>query len=128
MIRRPPRSTLFPYTDALPILAQRYVLAASGLKRSKLTELARLLDEQLQSARGNLQRAEAALEQFRTRTITLPPDPGATGTAAPPKGSPLGDFFDLQVEQGQLRRDQQAITQALDQMRGSSASVEGLGF
>src|SRR2546427_7026460 len=69
MIRRPPRSTLFPYTDALPILAQRYVLAASGLKRSKLTELARLLDEQLQSARGNLQRAEAALEQFRTRTI-----------------------------------------------------------
>ena len=109
-------------------VAQRYVLAASGLKRSKLTELARLLDEQLQSARGNLQRAEAALEQFRTRTITLPPDPGATGTAAPPKGSPLGDFFDLQVEQGQLRRDQQAITQALDQMRGSSASVEGLGF
>ena len=58
----------------------------------------------------------------------MPPDPGATGTAAPPKGSPLGDFFDLQVEQGQLRRDQQAITQALDQMRGSSASVEGLGF
>src|SRR2546430_9214128 len=31
MIRRPPRSTLFPYTDALPICAASWVLAVLAL-------------------------------------------------------------------------------------------------
>src|SRR3989441_13255882 len=124
MIRRPPRSTLFPYTtlfrsrwapaaavlppgsEVTPIVssvrdaakrlgdelnvtidpngnflrlslsgtdgptvaatlnavAQRYVDAALKLKRAKLSELAALLAEQLQSARASLQRAESAYE------------------------------------------------------------------
>src|SRR5207245_8762022 len=45
-------------------VAQRYVLAASGLKRSKLTELARLLDRQLTTADGTVQCGEAEHEQF----------------------------------------------------------------
>ncbi len=75
-------------------VAQRYVAAASRLKRAKLTELARLLDEQLQSAGGNLRLAEDALEAFRSRTITLPPDPGAASASAALRGSPLSDFLD----------------------------------
>src|SRR2546426_8096099 len=34
MIRRPPRSTLFPYTDALPILIGAVALAARGAARA----------------------------------------------------------------------------------------------
>src|SRR2546430_10622381 len=60
MIRRPPRSTLFPYTT---------------LFRS----LTKILDQQLESARQNLSAAEASLESFGVRTITLPSDRAAPG-------------------------------------------------
>ncbi len=106
-------------------VATRYVAVAAELKRAKLTELRKLLNEQLQSADGNLRRAEGALEEFRVRTITLPPDPGAPLAAGRP-GSPLGDFFSLKVEQDQLRRDREAIELVVAQLRDSGGSSEGL--
>jgi capsular exopolysaccharide synthesis family protein len=109
-------------------VAQRYVAAAAELKRSKLTELAGLLDQQLQAARGNLQRVETALEEFRRRTITLLPDPGtSSGLAAPQGGSAaLRDFFSLKVELDQERRDRQAIAQWLAVVPDSGAAIDGL--
>jgi polysaccharide biosynthesis transport protein len=107
-------------------VAQRYVAAAAELKRSKLSELAGLLDQQLQAARGNLQRAEAALQDFRRRTITLLPDPGPAAGVAAPQGAALGDFFSLKVEQEQVRRDRQAIAQWLAQVPDSGAAIDGL--
>jgi uncharacterized protein involved in exopolysaccharide biosynthesis len=63
-------------------VAQRYVEVAADLKRQKLTELTKILTDQLGRAQDNLKTAEAALEEFRRRTITLPADrpaPGALG-------------------------------------------------
>jgi capsular exopolysaccharide synthesis family protein len=108
-------------------IADRYVAVATELKRAKLTELARLLGEQLQAAEANLHRAERALEDFRVRTITLPSDlAGPAGAAVAPRASPVSGFFELRIEQDQLARDQQALAEALAQMRDSTALVEGL--
>src|SRR2546427_3722625 len=84
MIRRPPRSTLFPYTTLfrselrgsdparvtaiVNAVAQRYVQVAAELKREKVIELTKILDQQLESARQNLSAAEASLESFGVRT------------------------------------------------------------
>ncbi|HEV8265448.1 MAG TPA: polysaccharide biosynthesis tyrosine autokinase [Gemmatimonadales bacterium] len=108
-------------------VAGRYVAVATELKRAKLTELARLLSEQLQAAAANLRRAEASLEDFRARTITLTPDPGAPAALAVPRGgSPMGEFFTLKVEAEQLRRDREALGQVLVQMQQPGGSVDGL--
>src|SRR5436309_6813245 len=46
MMRRPPRSTLFPYTDALPICTRRgsapFRRSCSGSRRRRLSSLERL--------------------------------------------------------------------------------------
>src|SRR5207253_3544137 len=49
-------------TAVVNAVAERYVQVASDLKRKKLTELTKILAEQLQSAQGNLRSAEAAFE------------------------------------------------------------------
>lgn len=114
-------------------VVERYVAVATELKRAKLTELARLLSEQLQAAAMNLRRTEQSLEDFRVRTITLAPDPAAPAAVAAPRGSGGGaggvagtDFFSLKVEQEQLRRDQEALAQVLAQMHGGGGSADGL--
>jgi len=106
-------------------IAHRYVIVATELKRAKLTELARLLGEQLASAETNMHRAETALEEFRVRTITLPSDPVAA-PGATQRGTPYNEFFGLRIEQDELRRDQQALALVLGQMRDSSHLVDGL--
>jgi capsular exopolysaccharide synthesis family protein len=104
-------------------IAQRYVAVTTELKRSKLTELARLLDDQLAAAKENLQARENALAAFRAHTITLTPDPSAA--AAPAGAQNANDYFRLKVEGDQLRRDREAIGRAL---AGDSAGIEGLAF
>ena len=111
--------------DIVNAIAQRYVLVATELKRAKLTELARLLGEQLAAAETTMHRAENALAVFRARTITMPADPvSAPGTAT--RGSPYNEFFGLRVEQDELRRDQEALAAVLRRMRDSSYLVDGL--
>src|SRR5437870_4315539 len=61
-------------TAVVNAVAERYVQVAADLKRKKLTELTKILAEQLQSAQDNLRSAEGALGRFRERTITLPTD------------------------------------------------------
>src|SRR5260370_27760129 len=75
-------------------VAQRYVEVAAELKRQKLTELRKILDEQLGSARQNLSDAEAALERFGGHTITLPSGPVPRG-ADPEEDPAAKSFVDL---------------------------------
>src|SRR2546422_4593583 len=66
-------------TAIVNAVAQRYVQVAAELKREKVIELTKILDQQLESARQNLSAAEASLESFGVRTITLPSDRAAPG-------------------------------------------------
>jgi capsular exopolysaccharide synthesis family protein len=94
----------------LNAVTQRYVDVAAQLKREKLTELTKLLEDQLNTAHRNLDDAETALQRFRTRTITLPSEqtPGRSG-GAEAQDPVRSNFFDMEAEQDQLRRDRQAI-------------------
>jgi capsular exopolysaccharide synthesis family protein len=101
-------------SNILNAVGQRYVEVAAQLKREKLNELTKILDDQLTTAQGNLDSAETALQRFRTRTITLPSDQPADRKAAAESRDPTRtSFFDMAVERDQLRRDRDAIDRLL---------------
>ena len=104
-------------SNILNAVTQRYVEVAAQLKREKLTELTKILENQLTTAQRTLDDAEGALQRFRTRTITLPSEqPTAEGTAGEPTGDPIrAGFFDVQAGRDQLRRDREAIERFLTQ-------------
>jgi tyrosine-protein kinase Etk/Wzc len=106
-------------------VAQRYVEVAAELKLQKLTELRKILDEQLGSARQNLSDAEVALERFSVHTITLPSGRGARGGDTEQDPAVKG-FFDLQVERDQAQRDHDALERVVAQARDSGVSPTAL--
>src|SRR5439155_24329952 len=86
-------------TTILNAVAQRYVEVAAQLNREKLTQLTKILEDQLTTAKRNLDSAETALQGFRTRTITLPSDQAADRKAAADTRDPIRtSFFDMAVE------------------------------
>jgi capsular exopolysaccharide synthesis family protein len=88
-------------------VASRYVEVASDLKRRRLAEFARNLEDQRTEAQENLERVERDLEQFRIRNAGLPRGDEATGRAAIPGGaSPVvADAGDLD----RVKRDRRTI-------------------
>src|SRR3989442_6627962 len=108
-------------SNILNAVTQRYVEVAAQLKREKLTELTKILEDQLTTAQRNLDDAEAALAGFRTRTITLPSDQAAGSGAAAETHDPIrASFFDMEVERDQLRRDRDALERLLANGGGDS--------
>src|SRR3989441_400465 len=98
-------------------VAQRLVAVAAELKRAKLTELTRILNDQLATAARSLRDAEGALEKFRVNTITLPAEqstpvaPGLEATRDPV----FKNFFEMRIDREQLRRDREAVRRVLAQ-------------
>ena len=109
-------------------VVERYVEVAADLKREKVTELARILNEQLQQAERSLREAENALESFRVQTITLPTEratpvsPGLQSTQAPV----LSNFFTMRIDLDGIRQDRLAIERALVAETGSRVSTDAL--
>jgi uncharacterized protein involved in exopolysaccharide biosynthesis len=111
----------------LNAVAQRYVAVATQLQREKLTELTKILEDQLATARRNLGDAEGALERFRTRTITLPTEPPTLGTVGPESRDPARtSFYGMQADRDQLRRDREALERLLAQMGAGSVLPDAL--
>jgi tyrosine-protein kinase Etk/Wzc len=105
-----------PSTAAtLNSVAEQFVHVAAELKRAKLTELSRILAEQLQSAAIELRRAEVALETFRVSTITEPTDesPPVAAGLAQTQAPALQSYFVMRTDRDQLRRDREAIQEVL---------------
>ncbi len=119
-------------------IAERYVAVAADMKLQKLTELTKILDDQLRSARQNLQNAETDLERYRVTTITLPSDrpapPASTGNAlsgassAGPQDPVFANFFNMQLERDQAHRDREALERVLAQRGDSGLSAEALSI
>ena len=115
-------------TAIVNAVVQRYVRVAADLKGQKVSELTRILDQQLESARQKLSEAEGSLERFGVQTITLPSDRGSTGTAgARAERDPvLTSFFDLQLERDGVRRDRDLLEQAVGRAQTSGLSATEL--
>lgn len=116
--------------NILNAVTERYVAVAAQLKREKLTELTRILEDQLGTARGNLDEAEIALQRFRTRTITLPseqsPPPGGGGAVSETRDPIRANFFDMQAARDQLRRDREAIERFVTQQPEALSAIESV--
>jgi len=109
----------------------RFVQIAGQLKREKLTELTKILQDQRAYAQRGLDDAESALKSFRMRTITLPSDQSmggagasAAGTGAPARDPVIDDFFQRQFERDQLGRDRATILRVLAQASDSGLPVD----
>lgn len=95
----------------LNLITEKQVELAAELKRSSLEEKTKILQDQLAFAARNLREAEDALQSFQVRTATVPM--AATGAS----GQAFGNFFELKMQEEQLRRDRQALQQVLAQAR-----------
>ncbi len=108
----------------LNAVTTRFVTVAADLKKQKLTELVRILGDQLAQAQGNLRRSEDALKAFRARTAGLIPVGGTTG-------DPLfANLLEARISRDQVHGDRVAIERVLAQIPDSglaSASLEMLG-
>jgi capsular exopolysaccharide synthesis family protein len=112
----------------LNAVSQRYVEVISELKRAKLVESTRILDEQLWQANQQLRESETELEAFRVRTVTLPQEaasPVAPGLGATREAS-FSNYAGLLMEREQLRRDRWSIDRVLRNASESGPSIEGL--
>src|SRR4029077_12705426 len=85
-------------------LSDQCVAVAADLKKRKLTELSRILAEQVASVGQQLRDAESKLEGFKVQTITKPNDatpinPGVSTT----QGTVLGEYFTQKMQADALK-------------------------
>lgn len=124
------------YTGTDPVRAanivnavvDREVEVAADLKKAKLTELTKILEDQLSKAQGNLTAAENALESFRVHTATLPSDQGApiAGGLQMTTSPAYNAYFQKKIEREQLRADRASIMRILNQVPDSGLSVDAM--
>jgi capsular exopolysaccharide synthesis family protein len=111
-------------------VSDRLVSVAAELKREKLTELTRVLGEQLSRAEIALRSSESELQSFRVNTITQPNEgatpvaPGLEMTQTPA----MNNFFLLKTEQEQLRVDREIIERTLREAEGKPLSLDALAM
>src|SRR2546430_9321268 len=109
-------------------IADRVVVVAADLKRIKLVELGRILDEQRQHALGSLRAAEAAQRDFRMRSA------GVLRQGAPPVSATLRGgggpgferSFDTQLALDSVQRDRPALPRAVAPTGDSGPPIEAL--
>jgi capsular exopolysaccharide synthesis family protein len=107
-------------------LVDEFVTQAAALKKQKLTETAKVLDEQLASTGRQLHDAEAALESYRARTITQPSEantpiiPGLTATTP----TATGRFFQDKYSLDDIQRDRRSVESSADKVRRGELAVD----
>jgi polysaccharide biosynthesis transport protein len=94
--------------------ANEYVAVAGALKKQKLTDFARTLEEQLQTAKVSLDSAESRLQTFRINTITLPTEgssiaPGLSETRDPV----MREYFSGKLAYDLLKQDMSSLEQLI---------------
>ncbi|MCU0634596.1 MAG: polysaccharide biosynthesis tyrosine autokinase [Gemmatimonadaceae bacterium] len=101
--------------NTLNTWVEQFVAVSTQLKKTKVSQTATILTGQLAYAEQNLRDAEAALESFRVRTISMPSErstpiaPGLEITRDPV----FTAYFDKKVLADQLRRDRESIERAV---------------
>ena len=136
-------------TAIVNAVAARFVQVEADLKRQKVTELTKILGDQVQQSQQNLRTAEDALQRYREQTITLPnerpaltaPVTGSAGTASLSTAGGVASaggversardpvaagYFDLQAARDQAHRDRLALTRLLDESKGGGITADGL--
>ena len=99
--------------------------AAGRLKKRNLIEFARILREQLDYAKRQLDAAEIALESFRVNTITQPSEGVPVAGGLEETRDPVfNNFFNQRVQFDELRRDREALERIVAEARSGRVTAE----
>jgi len=111
--------------ETLNALADRFVALSAELKKEKLTELSRLLYEQVQLQDSAVKATESALEGFRINTITLPNEtaPIASGLVMT-QPTVIGNYFNDKLALDALRQDRMALQAVLQRAETGNFVVD----
>ncbi len=112
-------------TRTLNALLDQFVSLAADLKKAKLSEQAKALQQQMDTVHLALQTAEAQLEGYKIKTITKPTEytavaPGINAT----QGTVMTDYFQKRVQIEQLKQDRQAIEDVLQRAKSGALAVD----
>ena len=112
-------------------VADRFVEVAAGLKREKLTELARILGTQLAQAQVRLGQTEDSLRIFRVQAVTAYSN--QDGASVTPnmqyqRDPMFAGLLDVKVSREEARRDRATIERVLAQAPESALAVDALGM
>jgi len=115
-------------TAVVNAIAERFVVVAADLRREKLSELVKILGQQVRNAQLNLTQAEQALRNFRVRSVTaLAGSAAPLGAASVPGRDPTAaSFFDMRVSREELRWDRAALERVLAEAGDSGLSTDAL--
>jgi capsular exopolysaccharide synthesis family protein len=112
-------------TNTMNALADQFVAVAADLKKRKLTELSRILAEQVASVGQQLRDAETRLESYKVQTITQPNDatpinPGVSTSS----GTVIGEYFSQKVQADALKRDRENIQRVLRESQSGNVPID----
>ena len=109
-------------------IIRRFVAAAADLKGRNLVEFSRTLEQQLAYTEGELRSAEAALEDYRVKTITLPSEgTSASGATAQGSGDPVfTNFFQEKVAYDDLDHQRKSLEKTLADVQAGTLDVNAL--
>ena len=101
-------------TAIMNAVLQEFIAVAADLKKRSVSEAGKALSQQLASAEKQLADAEAALENFRVQTITLPTENAAAGAGGQRARDPVFEsFFSQKYESDNIQRDRLALETTL---------------
>lgn len=102
-----------------------FVEAAAELKKAKLVELSKVLEEQVSKQEGKLRSAEGALESFKVSTITQPREEVAIAAGLQmTQNTAYNRYFDQRVSVETIRNDRRAIEDVLSRLRAGETVVD----
>ena len=91
-----------------------YVAVAAELKKRNVVEYSNILSGQLKYSETALHDAEAALENFRVHTITLPAEGSPVAAGVQETRDPaIKNFFDQRFEYDALRHDRETLEKSI---------------
>jgi succinoglycan biosynthesis transport protein ExoP len=109
----------------LNALTAQFIASSGELKKRHLSELKKILGDQLGVAERELHASEIQLEQFRVNTITLPSDgtPVAGGVQAT-RDPVITNYFAQKQSLSDVRSDRAALEELLNRTNGSTLDPE----
>ncbi len=111
-------------TGTMNALVNQYVDVAAQLKKRKLSELTRILAQQLDTMSRQLRDAESELQGFRTQTIIKPGE--GTPLSVGPQGTStvVGKFFEQKILLDELKHDREALEAVLKRAQAGDLVID----
>ncbi|HLG05566.1 MAG TPA: polysaccharide biosynthesis tyrosine autokinase [Gemmatimonadales bacterium] len=111
--------------ETINSVQEQFVEVATDLKRRKLQELSKVLDQQVRQQEDKLRWAEQALESFKVATITQPREEVAIAAGLQMTQNPAySRYFEQRVRVETIRNERRAIEDVLTRLAAGELTVD----